>query len=70
MDLSFGTLPTGVTAGSPSTATVTLLDDDPPTVTITLDADDLNEDNEVEGPFGITLEFSKEVGGDVNGRQC
>ena len=32
--LSFGTLPTGVSAGSPATATVNITDDDVPTVTV------------------------------------
>ena len=35
VDLSFGALPIGVTAISPTTTTVTLLDDDTPTVSIT-----------------------------------
>ena len=34
MKLSFGTLPTGVSAGSPATATVNITDDDVPTVTV------------------------------------
>ena len=32
--LSFGTLPTGVSAGSPATATVNITDDDVPSVTV------------------------------------
>ena len=32
--LSFGTLPAGVSAGSPATATVNITDDDVPTVTV------------------------------------
>ena len=32
--LSFGTLPTGVSAGSPATATVNITDDDVPAVTV------------------------------------
>ena len=56
VDLSFGTLPTGVTAVSPSTATVTLQDDDPPTVTIT------GPTESVSSTFTATITFSEPVG--------
>ena len=39
LDLSFGTLPAGVTAGNPATATVTLVDTDGPSVTVFFGAD-------------------------------
>ena len=50
--LSFGTLPAGVTAGTPSEATVTIVDDDLPVVTI---AADRNSYAEVQGNAGFTL---------------
>ena len=39
VSLSFGTLPSGVTVGSPSTGSVSLADDDDPQVTVTFSAD-------------------------------
>ncbi len=50
--LSFGTLPAGVTAGTPSEATVTIVDDDVPVVTIAADKTSVLES---EGAAGFTL---------------
>ena len=48
VDLSFGTLPTGVTAGSVSTERVDLIDDDAsPTVTLALSPDSIGESGSV-----------------------
>ena len=50
--LTFGTLPAGVMAGTPSEATVTIVDDDLPVVTIAADTDTVIE---FEGAVGFTL---------------
>ena len=55
VELGFGALPAGVSAGETATALVALNDDDPLTVTLSGPA------GTVDGPFEVTVTFSEEV---------
>ena len=68
LTLSFGTLPAGVNAGSPATATVNITDNDVPTVpTVTIAGAEgivvVDGANQVNGAsFDVTITFSENVG--------
>ena len=64
--LSFGTLPTGVTAGTPVTSAVTITDDDVPSVTVSFgsaaytvaESDDSDTTNVTENTVEVTVTLS------------